>query len=413
MRHLRAPLHVKSHTFQTMSAVTTESQEIQEDFSLVLGGPLFQMFRRAHLSGTALELLRRRVIVITALSWVPLLVLSVWEGRAWGTSVNLPFIHDVDAHVRFLISLPLMIAAEWSVHRRMRNVVRQFLERGLVPDNARRQFNEAVASAKRLRNSLVAELLLVAFVYSVGLFVIWRRNVAMDVSSWYSDGQFHPSLAGWWFGLVSLPFFQFLLFRWYYRLLVWARFLWQVSRIELNLFPTHPDRSGGLGFLSNVSYAFMLFLLAQGALLAGMMADRIFYAGAQLTQFKTDIAGFVVFVVFIILAPLLVFSPQLERAKRAGGRAYGALAQQYVREFDTKWIRGGAHADEPLLGSSDIQSLADLGNSYEVIKEMRWVPFSLRTVLELGVITLVPVLPLTLTMIPLDQLLDRVLKTLF
>ena len=396
-----------------MSAVTTKSQEIQEDFSLVLGGPLFQMFLRARLSGTALELLQRRVIVITTLAWLPLLVLSVWEGRASGTSVSLPFIYDVDAHVRFLISLPLMIVAEWSVHRRMRNVVRQFLERGLVPDNARWQFDQAVASAKRLRNSIVAELLLIAFVYSVGLFLIWRRYVALDVSSWYSDGQLHPSIAGWWFVLVSLPFFQFLLFRWYYRLFVWARFLWQVSRIELNIFPTHPDRSGGLGFLSNVSYAFMLLLLAQGALLAGMMADRILYAGAQLTQFKIDILGFVAFVVFIVLAPLLVFSPQLERVKRAGGRAYGALAQRYVREFDTKWIRGGAHTDESLLGSGDIQSLADLGNSYAVIKEMRWIPFNLRTVLQLAVTTLLPVLPLTLTMIPLDTLVDRLLHTLF
>lgn len=398
-----------------MSAVTTESQEIQEDFSLVLGGPLFQMFRRAYLSGSALELLRRRIIVITTMSWLPLLVFSIWEGHAWGPNVSLPFIHDVDAHVRFLISLPLLLIAELSVHQRMQNVVRQFLERGIIPDNARPQFDAAVASAKRLRNSVVAELLLIVFVYGVGVLV-WRRYVALDVSSWYglaADGQFQSSLAGWWFRLVSLPFFQFLLFRWYYRLFIWARFLWQVSRIPLNLFPTHPDRSAGLGFLSNVSYAFIPLLLAQGALLAGMMADRIFYAGAQLTQFKTDIVGTLAFVVLIVLAPLLVFSPQLERVKRAAGREYGALAQRFIREFDSKWIRGGAPADEQLLGSGDIQSLADLGNSYAVIKEMRWVPFNLRTVLQLGVTTLLPVLPLTLTMIPLDQLIDRVLKTIF
>ena len=47
------------------------------------------------------------------------------------------------------------------------------------------------------------------------------------------------------------------------------------------------------------------------------------------------------------------------------------LAARYAREFDRKWLRGGAPADEPLLGSGDIQSLADLGNSYEVVKEMQ------------------------------------------
>jgi hypothetical protein len=399
-----------------MSVVTAESPEIQEDFSLVLGGPLFQILRRSYLSGSALELLRRRIIVITTLSWLPLLVLSAWEGRAWGNSVGLSFIYDIDAHAHFLISLPLLIGAELVVHKRMRNVASQFLERGLVPTNARLEFDRAVSSAKRLRNSVVAELLLIAFVYGVGVFLVWRRYAALDVSSWYGvtlNGRLHPSLAGWWLGLVSLPFFQFLFFRWYYRLFIWARFLWQVSRIQLDLFPTHPDRAAGLGFLSGVSRAFMPLLLAQGALLAGMIADRIFYTGASLTQFKLDIVGVVAFVVLAVLAPLLVFSPQLERAKRTARREYGALAQRYVREFDTKWLRGKAPADEQLMGSSDIQSLADLGNSYEVISETRWIPFDARTVLHLAVTTLAPVLPLTLTMIPLDQLLDRLLKLIF
>jgi hypothetical protein len=399
-----------------MSAATIEPQDIKEDFSLVLGGPLFQIFRRAYLSGSAWELLHRRMIFITAISWLPLLGLSIWEGHAWGSGVSLPFLHDVDAQARFLIALPLLLAAELFVHRRMLNVVRQFLEPGLIPDSDRGRFDKAVASASRLRNSVVAELLLMVFVYSVGVFFLWRKNAELDVSSWYnptSDGTLHPSLAGWWFALLSLPLFQFLLFRWYYRLFIWARFLWQVSRIKLDLVPMHPDRSAGLGFLSNISFAFMPLMLAQGTLLSGMIANRIFYEGAHLTQFKVDIVGVVAVTLTIVLAPLLVFSPQLEQTKRAGGREYGRLAQRYVRKFDRKWLRGGAPADEKLIGNTDIQSLADLGNSYEVIKEMRWVPFNLRTVLQLGMTTLAPVLPLTLTMIPLDQLLDRLLKTIF
>ena len=117
---------------------------------------------------------------------------------------------------------------------------------------------------------------------------IWRTHAALDVASWYgvaADGRWQPSLAGWWLGCVSLPLFQFLVLRWYFRLFIWARFLWQVSRIELKLVPTHPDRCGGLGFLAPVSQTFAPLLLAQGALLAGMMADRIFYAGAKLPEF--------------------------------------------------------------------------------------------------------------------------------
>ena len=53
------------------------------DFSLVLGGPLYQLFRRTRMAGDALELLHRRVVVLTLLAWVPLLLLSVAEGLAW------------------------------------------------------------------------------------------------------------------------------------------------------------------------------------------------------------------------------------------------------------------------------------------------------------------------------------------
>ena len=147
--------------------------------------------------------------------------------------------------------------------------------------------------------------------------------------------------------------------------------------------------------------------------MAGMMASKIFYAGATLPQFKVELVGLVALLVFAILGPMLVFAPKLEAAKRAGLREYGTLAQRYVREFDDKWLRGGAPTDEPLIGSADIQSLADLSNSFDVVRGMRLVPFTGQTVLQLAVTTLLPVVPLTLTMISLEQLLDQLLKIVF
>ncbi len=342
--------------------------------------------------------------------------MSIAEGHAWGDSVALPFLYDVDLHVRLLIALPLLVVAELVVHQRMRPVVGLFLDRGLIPKAARPQFDAAIAAAVRLRNSVLAEVLLIAVVYIVGVGFIWRTQVALDVTSWYgvpAGARLQPSAAGWWLGVVSLPMFQFLLIRWYFRLFIWARFLWHVSRIDLRLMPANPDRSGGLGFLGSVSYAFSPVLLAQGTMLAGTLANRIFYAGEKLPEFKLDLIGLVAMMVFTILGPMLVFGPKLEAAKRAGLREFGTLAQRYVREFDGKWLRGGAPADEPLVGSADIQSLADLGNSFEVVKGMRFVPFTLQTVLQLAITTLVPVVPLMLTMISLEELLERLLKILF
>ena len=385
------------------------------DFSLVLGGPLFQLFRRARLSGDALELLRRRVLFISCFAWVPILLLSAFEGHALGGAIRIPFLLDIEAHVRFLIALPVLIAAELIVHRRIRPAVRQFIERRIVVPEEIPKFHAAIDSTQRVRNSVKVEVALLVLVYTLGLWV-WRSQVALGAASWYAvpeGGQSHLTLAGYWYVFVSLPIFQFILVRWYLRFFLWFRFLWQVSRLNLHLIPSHPDRAAGLGFLGRATYAFWPILFAQGALLAGLIASQIFYAGQNLLSFKMQVAGFVGFFLVIILSPLTVFTQHLLRAKRQGLGDYGRLASRYVHGFEEKWIRGGASADEELLGSADIQSLADLGNSYGVIQEMRPVPFGLKDVTRLAAATLAPLVPLTLTIISLEELLGHLVKVLF
>ena len=387
-----------------------------QDFSLVLGGPLFQLLRRAHLSDDTLMLVRQRIIVISLFAWLPLLVLSALEGQALGGRTAVPFLLDVDVHVRFLVAVPLFIVAELVVHQRMRFVVKQFLERHLIPESAMTRFDAAIASAFRLRNSVLAEVLLILFVYVVGVLIVWRHYGALATATWYATPSVAGtklSLSGVWYGYVSVPLFQFLLIRWYFRLVIWMRFLWQVSRINLDLVPTHPDRVGGLGFLSNTVYAFVPLAAAHGALLAGMLANRIFYMGAALPDFKIEISVIVIFLLFLVIGPLLVFAPQLAQVKRTGLREYGTLAERYVREFDGKWLRGGAPADEPFVGSGDIQSLADLGNSFEVVQGMRVAPVTREAFLRLVIATLAPVVPLALTMMPLEDLLKKLLGVLF
>ena len=383
---------------------------LEQDFSIVLGGPLFQALRRAHLTGDTLQLVQRRVLAITIFAWIPLLVLSAIDGKAWGTAVTVPFLYDVDAHARFLIALPLLIVAELVVHIRMRGIVTQFVTLGLVPEAVRGRFDAAIASAMRLRNSVLAELLMIAAVYVVGILVIWGHYAPLGTPTWYATpdgGKLHLQLAGWWYLIVSLPVFQFMLLRWYFRLFVWARFLWQVSRMDIAYVPMHPDRNGGIGFLSRVGYAFAPLLLAQGTLLSGMIANRIFFEGAVLPAFKLEIFTFVLVVVGVVLAPLLVFIVPLSRAKRAGLREYGHLAKRYIDEFNAKWLGDAAGGGEPLVGSADVQSLADMGNSFEVVRGMHLVPVTRDTMLQLVLMALLPLAPLLLTMISLEELLAK------
>jgi hypothetical protein len=386
-----------------------------EDFSVVCGGPLFQLWRRTGLSGSGMQLTHRRIIAAVVLAWVPLLLLSWIEGRVWGSSVTMPFLLDIETQAKLLLAIPLLIVAEVTAHRRLPRVVRQFLEQGLIPEAERPRFDAAIAAAMRLRNSVVAELLLIAFVYLVGILFIWRTHSTLDVSSWYATsggGDMQLSRAGWWAVFVSLPLAQFLLVRWYFRLFVWGRFLWQVSRMKLNLVPTHPDGVAGLHFLAMSRRAYTQLLLAQGTVLSGMIANRIFYTGATLVSFKVELVGVVAVMLLIVLGPLLTFSPKLRSVRRRGLDQCGVLGHRYASEFERKWFHGGAPADEPLIGSADIQSLADFRNSYLVVTSLHPVPFTLKNALSMALTTLLPVAPLLLTTFSVEQLVERLLQVI-
>ena len=114
----------------------------------------------------------------------------------------------------------------------------------------------------------------------------------------------------------------------------------------------------------------------------------------------------------IVLSPLAVFSPKLARAKRRGLADSGTLASRYVGEFENKWVGAGASTSEPLLGSADIQSLADLGNSYAVVQEMRLVPFGVKDMTRLAAGAAAPLLPLALTIFSLEELVTWLIKVL-
>jgi hypothetical protein len=389
------------------------------DFSLVIGGPLFQILVRSRLATPALELVHRRIIFISLFAWLPLLLLSLLNGKAWG-GTGLPFLYDIEMHARFLVALPLLIAAELLIHKRMRLIVGSFIERGIITETVMPKFNDAIASAMKLRNSVAIEVILFILVFVAGHY-IWSTfsgiaEIGTGAGTWYAalaDGGTHIFPAGYWYIFISRPLFQFILLRWYFRIFIWARFLWQTSRLELNLIPTHPDRAAGLGFLSGISAAFTPLLLAQGTMLAGLIANPIFFTGAKLIDFELEIVGTLAFVLLLVLGPLMIFSPVLMRARRIGLREYGILASRYVNEFDHKWMRDGVTDNEPLMGSGDIQSLADLGNSFQVIRDIDPFPFGRNTVIQIIVFTILPGLPLVLTMIPLEELIMKLLGSVF
>jgi hypothetical protein len=402
---------VRDNALHTLTS--PKSLEEQSDFSLVLGGPIFQFLRRSHLTGDGLELLHRRLITTTLIAWLPLLLLAILFSSAVDVA-RLSFFHDLEVHIRFLIALPILVAAELIVHSRIRPVVHRFVERRIVLPRDLPRFHSAIESAIRLRDSVAGEVGLLVVVYALSLW-LWQSRPSIENSTWYAmpGGHWNLTPAGFWYVFVSIPILRFILLRWYLRLFIWFRFLWHVSRINLNLIPTHPDRAAGLAFLGKSVYAFGPILFAQGVMLAGVVAERVLYRGAGLLSFKVQIVGFVVFFVLAILGPLLMFTPQMACAKRKGLAEYGQLAQQYVEDFEHKWVLRDPSPSEALLGTSDIQSLADLGNSYALVRDMRPIPFGVEDIGRLAAATAAPLLPLLLTIFSPEELIMRVMKIVF
>jgi hypothetical protein len=385
-----------------------------QDFSLVLGGPLYQLYLRTRLAQPPLQLLIRRVLTVSGICWLPLLVLAAVEGHVMG-GVAVPFLRDPEVHIRFLIALPLLIGTEVYAHQRMRLIIRQFLDRGIIASQDQARFEQIVASELRLRNSVMAEMVLLVLVFTIGYW-IWRQSLTLTVPTWYQvnyGAGLRLTAAGWFYAFISLSTFRFILLRWYFRLFVWYRFLWQVKAMPLHFNLYHPDRTGGLGFLSDSTLALAPVFVAQTAVVAGNIWNNILYEGARLQGFRLEIAGMLVFAVLALVVPLGFFAVQLEGARRLAKREFGILASHYVDDFRRKWIEGGVRGGEPLLGTPDIQSLADLANSFAVVSQIRLVPISKEILVRLILVMAVPLLPLTLTMIPLEEVVRKLFKLVF
>ncbi|MFL6374526.1 MAG: hypothetical protein ACJ73D_07680 [Pyrinomonadaceae bacterium] len=384
------------------------------ELSLVQGGPVFQLFCWMRLSDRDLNRPYRRAIFVAALAWIPLLILSIVDGRAHGNGIGIPFLDDISAHVRFLIALPALIIGDKFAQEMIGPRIREFLDRMVVRERDIPRFKAAIDSAHSMRDSILLEAGLMIVVYSVGLWV-WSSQIASATSSWYAapDGtKMNVALAGYWLVFVSLPIFQFLLVRWYLRIAIWLVFLLRVSRLDLRLIATHADRLGGIGFLGEAAFGFAPLLFAQGALISAVTANGILYSGRHLTDLYLEIGAFVILLVASVLGPLCVFSPKMVIAKLQGLMKYGTLASKYVAGFDTKWIGGVNPQDETLLGTGDIQSLADLGTSYAVLHSMRPVPFDLNALVWLLGVTLLPLVPLVFFTFSIEELFDKLWKIL-
>src|SRR5262245_35157424 len=378
-----------------------------DSFSLTQGGPFFRVERRVGLTRSGARALMLRTTVALAVAFEPLALLSAAQGGLSGAQVMMPLIADLTVFARFLLAVPLLLHVERWVDDRVALAVAQFRTGGLLEGQGRADFERAVHGLERTRDALFPELVLLAASFALA-WVNSRAGLGPEVSSWRMTVPGDPMTITWagrWLELVSLPVFNFLVLRWLWRILYWSRFLWNVSRVDLKLVPTHPDGAGGLAFLGLAHTAFGAFLVPVAASVAGRGVQWVQFGGGDISSLRNVLVAFAVLAMAIALGPLQVFMPRLLKTKRNGLLDYARLGTEYTRDFDRKWLREAR--TETLIGSADIQSLADLGNSYQVIQGMRVVPPSRQNALTLLLAAALPMLPFLLVILPLEQLLKQ------
>jgi len=390
-----------------MMRIMKEDENIQE-FSL-LGGPLQWLGCRLGLvrGGTNTFWLG---VALGLLAWGVLVLLTLLLGfghKVFSFAV-------IGVHVRLLVAIPLFFLCETWVVPLMAEFARGIVSSGLVPDAELPALQSDIRRVSRLKDSWLAEVLFLLAAFALPL-IETIVDLPGKSGNWapllaQTGGRVGPILA-WYMGFC-LPLFRFLMFRWLWHLGLWWYFLWRVKKLDLHLIPTHPDSAGGLGYLEVVQEHFTPLAAAISAVFSASFAEGIFSGTMAFETLYRLIPMVLLLNAVLFLGPLFLFSAKLWICRITGWSEYMRMASRYVNNFDRKWIRGENASGESLLGTPDMQSLADLTNSVNVVRNMRIIPAGQRLMVQLAASAILPLLPLAFLKYPVADLAARLFQML-
>jgi len=380
----------------------------QHELSLVRGG----LFYRAQQAG---GLIRpdewnhvRRITLAIALGWLPLiLITSLFNPKAL-----VSLLVDYRVYSRMVIAVPVLLGGQWLMESRFRMIVRHIDEAGLLGSEDRNRMDGMISLLKRLRDSIFPE---VAVLVLLMVHTLTSFKSQLDVTPWLTYGtapNLHLTPAGWYAVLVSTSIFQFLLGLGLWQWLLWAVFAFQLSRLNLQLVPTHPDGHGGLGFLGLTPVAFTPVSFAAATVIGATWRRELLLHGVNLMAFKLPAIVFVVIVALVAFGPLAFFVPRLAALRRQGILEYGTLGQIHSTDFHEKWIHQRKGHEGEFLTAPESSCLSDYGQSYQKLAALKPFPADRGALIALAVSLVVPMLPAVLAAFPLVVVLKGLLEAL-
>jgi hypothetical protein len=321
-------------------------------------------------------------------------------------------LRDYRVHARLLIALPVLLFGELLMEARFRAVMSHIRQAHLLDASELEYMDGVVATLVSLRDSFLPEL---AVLLLLVIHTALTYKGLVDHTPWLVSGggaNLQLSVAGWYAVLVSAPIFQFLLGLSLWKWLLWVIFAFKLSQRNLKLIPMHPDKHGGLGFLSVTPAAFAPITFAASAVIGATWRYDILNHGAHLKDFMLPTIALGVIVAFVALGPLVLFVPRLAALRRRGILEYGILGQLLSIEFHQKWILHRTGHEAEFLQAPESSTLADYGQSYEKIEELNPFPAGKQDLIPLALAIAIPAFPVIIARIPVAIVLQDLLRAL-
>jgi hypothetical protein len=254
------------------------------------------------------------------------------------------------------------------------------------------------------RTATVITYLLAYVVVAVLILNLTQANT--PAWYWAGPGPLEFSPPGLWHAFVSVPLLLWLCFGWFWRLLLWWRFLAKMARLNLRMIPSHPDHAGGLKFISTAIRAHRLLAFALGVIVAGREVNAMLHAGVPHLGYRYAAAAVAAVMVILAAGPLCMFIAKLRNFRLMGMLRYGPLATAVATEFERKWLDSQNKIDATALEASDFSAMTDLyqvaGNVYDIDE----LPFHWKDLIPLVIAAGIPFIPAALLTVPLKDILE-------
>jgi hypothetical protein len=376
--------------------------------SLVRGGLFFHAQEALGLIRPNKWNLIRRFVVLIAISWLPLLVITAIANPGGLHS----FFMDDRVHARLLVAIPVLLAGEAVMDVRFHAVLAYLYDANLLEGPDQSRMDAVLATMGRLRDAYLPEIIILALIY---IRILVRYRALLDTTPWLGQvvgAGYHFTAAGWYALFVSAPLWSFMLALALWRWLLWSYFAFQLSRQNLQLVASHPDKRGGLGFLSLMIWAFAVIAFAANSAIAATWRYNILRHGAHLMSYKLYALVLIAVLLFIALAPLVAFVPRLVELRVRGIVDHGVLGQIHSAHFNHRWVVNRAGHEGEFLVAPEINTLSGFSNVYEKVGDLRPFPADLSSLVGLVIAMVVPAIFVLMTQIPLVEILKDLLGTL-